>query len=137
MTGCLEVPSLKRSSTWCESGVVPHNHCGLDSGPETGSSSDAALKLQAVYNYPFSFFSPGGGTFLEQGDGCASSSSPATLHVWELNHFRASPAGTTQCLNPFCGHGRADTGEYEWYVRRSMSPLTHTASCDGAAPSNL
>lgn len=33
------------------------------------------------------------------------------------------PAGTTQCLNPFCGHG-TDTREYEWYVRRnaSMSP---------------
>lgn len=71
------------------------------SSPEMGSSSDAAqrlaLKLQAVYNYPlFLFFSSPGEVPSEQGPGvgCASSSSPATLHVWELNHFLSSPIHT-------------------------------------------
>lgn len=62
--GRLAVPSLKRSSTWWASRVVPHNHCRLDGSPEMGSSSDAArrlaLKLQAIYNYPLFLFFPRG-----------------------------------------------------------------------------
>lgn len=71
VTGRLTVPSLKRSSTWWASRVVPHNHCRPDSSPEMGSSSDSArrlaLKLQAIYNYPlFLFFSRG--RYLQSSD---------------------------------------------------------------------
>lgn len=117
VTGRLAVPSLKRSSTWWASRVVPHNHCRLDGSPEMGSSSDAArrlaLKLQAIYNYPlFLFFSPGE-VPPEQGsgDGCASSSGrPATLHVWELSHFLSSSIrcllGPRSVWTPFVVMGR-------------------------------
>lgn len=71
LPGCLErwlavlewlaVPSLKRTSTWWASRVVPHSHCRLDSGAvmrsSSGCSSGTGSHLQAVYNYPLFLFS--------------------------------------------------------------------------------
>lgn len=69
--------------------------------------------------------------FLKAG---TSSSSSATLHVWEPNHFLSSPfrclLGPRECLNPFCGHRR--TGCRDWYVKRhaSMSAPPSDLDCD-------
>lgn len=160
MTGRLAVPSLKRSSTWWASRVVPHNHCRLDGSPEMGSSSDAArrlaLKLQAIYNYPlFLFFFPGGGTSRAGIWGWVCEQQRQACHLTCVGAeslpvlFYPVPAGTTQCLNPFCGHGQTDTVECAWYVSlsvRYLSPFQTwiliypgnynqpATSCDGVAP---
>lgn len=135
VTGRLAVPSLKRSSTWWASRVVPHNHCRLDGSPEMGSSSDAArrlaLKLQAIYNYPlFLFFFPGGGTSRAGIWGWVCEQQRQACHLTCVGAeslpvlFYPVPAGTTQCLNPFCGHGQTDTVECAWYVSLSVRYLS-------------
>lgn len=77
---------LKGATHGEPSRVVPHNHCRLDSSPEMGSSPDAALKRQAIYNYLFLFFFWRRCHQQGKWGTTSSSNSPTTIHVL-LNHL--------------------------------------------------
>lgn len=102
LPGCLErwlavlewlaVPSLKRTSTWWASRVVPHSHCRLDSsavmGSSSGCSSGTGSHLQAVYNYPL---------FLFSWERYIQSSKPVGQQPWHLTCVGAEPLPVSAC----------------------------------------